>query len=183
MKIYRVGIVGAGHVSAYHVRALQSLENVEIVGITDLDLIRGTKVASDFEIPFFKTTQEMYSAKPDVVHVLTPPSSHYALAIGALEMGCHVFVEKPMAVSEEECDLMIKKAASVQRVLSVDHSARFGPAVRKALDSFRRVPWEMSCLWITFGAQSIRPIGADPCRNPFKKADILIVTSEFTLFT
>jgi predicted dehydrogenase/nucleoside-diphosphate-sugar epimerase len=134
VKIYRVGIVGAGHVSAYHVRALQSLENVEIVGITDLDPIRGTKVASDFEIPFFKTTQEMYSAKPDVVHVLTPPSSHYAVAIEALEMGCHVFVEKPMAVSEEECDLMIKKAASVQRVLSVDHSARFGPAVRKALE-------------------------------------------------
>ena len=76
----------------------------------------------------------MYSAKPDVVHVLTPPSSHYAVAIEALEMGCHVFVEKPMAVSEEECDLMIKKAASVQRVLSVDHSARFGPAVLKALE-------------------------------------------------
>ena len=49
-------------------------------------------------------------------------------------MGCHVFVEKPMAVSEEECDLMIQKAASVQRVLSVDHSARFGPAVMKALE-------------------------------------------------
>jgi predicted dehydrogenase/nucleoside-diphosphate-sugar epimerase len=134
VKIYRVGIVGAGQVSAYHIRALQSLENVEIVGITDLDPIRGGKVASEFKIPFFKTTQEMYSAKPDVVHVLTPPSSHYAVAIEALEMGCHVFVEKPMAVSEEECDLMIQKAASVQRVLSVDHSARFGPAVLKALE-------------------------------------------------
>ena len=80
MKIYRVGIIGAGQVSAYHIRALQSLENVEIVGITDLDTIRGGKVASDFKIPFFKTTPEMYSAKPDIVHVLTPPSSHCAVA-------------------------------------------------------------------------------------------------------
>jgi len=134
VKIYRVGIVGAGYVSTYHIRALRSLENAEVVGITDLDPIRGRKVASDFDLPFFKTTHEMYSAKPDVVHVLTPPSSHCAVAIEALEMGCHVFVEKPMAVSEEECDLMIKKAASVQRVLSVDHSAKFGPAVRRALE-------------------------------------------------
>jgi 2-alkyl-3-oxoalkanoate reductase len=134
VKINRVGIIGAGQVSAYHIRALQSLENVEIVGITDLDPSRGGKVASDFKIPFFKTTQEMYSAKPDVVHVLTPPSSHCAVAIEALETGCHVFVEKPMAVSEEECDLMIQKAVSTQRVLSVDHSARFGPAVLKALE-------------------------------------------------
>lgn len=119
--------------SSYHIRALQRLRNVQVVGITDLDPIRGARVASEFAIPFFDSTQEMYSQHPEVVHVLTPPSSHCRVAIEALERGCHVFVEKPMATSEEECDLMIQKAAEVQRILSVDHSAKFDPVVQKSL--------------------------------------------------
>jgi nucleoside-diphosphate-sugar epimerase/predicted dehydrogenase len=74
----------------------------------------------------------MYAAKPETVHVLTPPSSHCAVTLEALENGCHVFVEKPMAASEQECDRMIEKAAAVQRILSVNHSAKFDPAVEKA---------------------------------------------------
>src|SRR5260370_40278366 len=78
-NITRVGIVGAGYVSTYHVRALQSLKSVRIVGITDVDLRKGQQTASGFGIQFFSSTQEMYAQKPDVVHILTPPSSHCVL--------------------------------------------------------------------------------------------------------
>lgn len=133
-KIVQVGLVGAGYVSTYHIRALQSLKHVRIVGITDMDPQKGQQTASTFGIQFFSSTQELYAQKPDVVHILTPPSSHCALALEALENGCHVFVEKPMAVSEEECDRMIRHAASASRMLSVNHSAKFDPAVRKAVE-------------------------------------------------
>jgi len=73
------------------------------------------------------------AARPEIIHILTPPSSHCALAIEALEAGCHVFVEKPMAASVEECDRMMAKAKSVDRIISVDHSARFDPALLKGL--------------------------------------------------
>jgi len=133
VKIYSVGVIGAGYVSSYHLRALKSLKIVRIVGITDQDPVRAATVAKDFGIPWFESAEELYAQNPEVIHVLTPPSAHCAVALDALEKGCHVFVEKPMASSEEECDLMIRKAASADRILSVNHSAKFDPAVQKAL--------------------------------------------------
>jgi len=90
--------VGAGYVSAYHLRAVRSLGFAELAGIADLDQERAHKMAQEFGVPaVYKTLAEMAAAKPDVVHILTPPGTHCALTLQALEMGCHVFVEKPMA--------------------------------------------------------------------------------------
>jgi predicted dehydrogenase/nucleoside-diphosphate-sugar epimerase len=133
VKIFRVGVIGAGYVSSYHLRALKSLKSVRIVGIADQDQVRAAKVAKDFGIQSYQSASELYAQNPEVIHVLTPPSAHCEVALEALERGCHVFVEKPMASSEEECDLMIGKAASTGRTLSVNHSAKFDPAVQKAL--------------------------------------------------
>ncbi len=130
----RVGLVGAGYVSAYHIRALRSLRHVTIVGIADSSLTRAQQVASKFGIPSaYRSLAEMASERPEVIHILTPPASHCALTLEALEMGCHVFVEKPMAETAEECEQMIAKAKSVGRVLSVNHSARMDPIILQAL--------------------------------------------------
>ena len=139
-RIWRVGLLGAGYVSQYHLRALKKLSNVEIVGVADLDQERAARAASAFGVPrVFRTLQDMAKARhPDVIHVLTPPSSHCGLALEALDLGCHVFVEKPMALSEEECERMIAKADNAARVLSVNHSARFDPPVLKALEAVRK---------------------------------------------
>src|ERR1017187_1976701 len=93
----RVGLVGAGYVSAYHIRALKTLSNVEIVGIADLNQDRARQMAAQHSISVFRSLEEMRGAKPDVIHVLTPPDSHCAVTLEALGMGCHVFIEKPMA--------------------------------------------------------------------------------------
>jgi 2-alkyl-3-oxoalkanoate reductase len=130
----RVGLVGAGYVASRHLRALKDLPFVEIVGICDMDETRASALASSFGVPrFFRTLAEMAAARPQVVHILTPPVSHCALTLEALEMGCHVFVEKPLAETVEECDLMIAKAREKGLVLSVNHSVLFEPAMRAAL--------------------------------------------------
>ncbi|MGH9581922.1 MAG: Gfo/Idh/MocA family protein, partial [Bryobacteraceae bacterium] len=73
----RVGLVGAGYVSAYHIRALQSLRDVEIVGIADSNADRAAEMARKFGLPqAYRTLAEMAAAGPQVIHVLTPPSSH-----------------------------------------------------------------------------------------------------------
>lgn len=129
-----MGVVGAGYVSQYHVRALRTLPFVELVAIADADLPRARQVADANHIPLaVSRLEEMAPLAPDVVHVLTPPASHCSLALQALAMGCHVLVEKPMASTVEECDRMMGKARSVQRVLSVNHSAKFDPLVQKAI--------------------------------------------------
>jgi len=134
----KVGLVGAGYVSAYHARALRSLPFVKIVGIADLDMGRAKLLADQFQIPaVFPSLQAMKSAAPEVIHVLTPPASHAELALEAMEMGCHVFVEKPMAETVADCDRMIAKAHEKGVVLSVNHSARMDPIVLKALEQLR----------------------------------------------
>jgi predicted dehydrogenase/nucleoside-diphosphate-sugar epimerase len=131
----RVGLVGAGYVSSYHLRALQSLRDVEIVGIADPNLSRAEQVANKFNLPAaYRSLAEMAWAKPQVIHVLTPPAWHCGLTLDALDLGCHVFVEKPMAETPGECDRMIAKAKAVGRVLSVNHSARMDPIILRALE-------------------------------------------------
>jgi predicted dehydrogenase len=78
----------------------------------------------------------MAEAQPKVIHILTPPASHAPLALEAMEMGCHVFVEKPMAESAD-CDRMIHFARERGLVLSVNHSARMDPIVLQALEMIR----------------------------------------------
>jgi predicted dehydrogenase/nucleoside-diphosphate-sugar epimerase len=135
----RVALVGAGYVSAYHIRALQRLPHIRIVGIADTSVDRARALARRFAIPgVFSSLSAMRSAQPDVVHVLTPPASHAQLAVEALEMGCDVLVEKPMATTREECDEMIAAARRTGRILSVNHSAKEDPIVVEALERLRR---------------------------------------------
>jgi len=136
-KAVRVGLVGAGYVSQYHIRALRSLPFVQIVGIADLDLGRAQEAAKPHNLPAVKTLEELGRFGPEVIHVLTPPASHCALTLEALDMGCHVLVEKPMASNVEECDRMIQKAQQVGRVVSVNHSAKFDPVIEEVLRKIR----------------------------------------------
>jgi nucleoside-diphosphate-sugar epimerase len=71
--------------------------------------------------------------RPDAVHVLTPPATHAAVAILAMEAGCHVLVEKPMALSTAEVDEMTEVAERVGVTLSTCHNYLFKPSVAKAL--------------------------------------------------
>ncbi len=137
--MWRVALVGAGNISSAHISSLRKLDNIEIVGIADTELSRAEEAAAKFQLPrAVRALAELAPASPDVVHILTPPASHCALAIEALDRGFHVFMEKPMALTTEECDRMIAKAAKVGRRLSVNHSARFDPAVLKALDLVKK---------------------------------------------
>jgi len=134
----RIAIVGAGYVAGYHLAALKRLDFVDVVGICDLDTVAAQALADRFKVPrVAQSLAELADASPDAVYVLTPPASHCALALQALDMGCHVLVEKPMAESAAECTTMIERARERGRVLSVNHSDRLDPVVAKALDIVR----------------------------------------------
>lgn len=135
MKKLKVGIVGAGYVSAHHLRALKSLESVQVVGIADLDLGRAQDVARTFGLPnAYQSVDELLAAGVDVVHVLTPPAFHSAVAICALQAGSHVLVEKPMAETPEQCDEMIAAAAAAGKRLCIVHSGRLDPIVLRGVE-------------------------------------------------
>ncbi len=134
MNKVRVGIIGAGYVSAHHLRALRTIPGVEVVGIADLDLTRAQAVAQAFALPAaFGSVEELFAAGVDAVHILTPPAAHAPLAIQALRAGAHVLVEKPMAETPEQCERMIAAATASGRRLCVVHSGRLDPIVQRGV--------------------------------------------------
>ncbi|MEO8010436.1 MAG: Gfo/Idh/MocA family oxidoreductase, partial [Dokdonella sp.] len=134
----RVAIVGAGYVASHHIAALKRLDFVEIVGICDKNLDAASALAQRFGIGMVAADLAgLAPARAQAVHVLTPPATHAALAIEALEMGCGVLVEKPMADTLEQCHAMIDKAEEKGLILGVNHSDLLDPVVIEALEAVR----------------------------------------------
>ncbi len=131
---FRVGLVGAGHICEFHIRGLKRLPNVEIIGICDLDEARAQQVARDHHLPaVFTSLESMLATRPDAIHVLTPPESHAPITLAALEAGCNVFVEKPLATSVDDCRQIAKAAEEAGKTVGVDHSLLRDPFVTKAM--------------------------------------------------
>jgi 2-alkyl-3-oxoalkanoate reductase len=134
----RVGLVGAGYISEFHARAIQRLPNARIVGIADVVQSRAAALAGRFGIPtVFPSMEAMMNQGIDVIHILTPPDTHAELAIEALKNGCHVLVEKPLAMNAEEVDRISIAAAAAQKSVCVNHSMLYDRFVFKALNIVR----------------------------------------------
>jgi predicted dehydrogenase len=130
----RVGIVGCGRMGQNHLDVIRSLPGLEVVGAADNDAARARAFAERNALPFHAAALGtlIAGARPQVVHVLTPPFSHAALACEALDAGCHVYVEKPMALTSAEAQSMAAAAARAGRVLTVGHNNLFDTVVLEA---------------------------------------------------
>lgn len=126
----RVGVLGLGHWGANHVRVLSASRNVESVHVADLDQGRVlAAVASVRGVVGSRNATELF-AEVDAVVIATHPSTHVELAVRALRAGCHVLVEKPLALQASEVLAVGAMAQQVGRVLMVGHTFVFHPAVQ-----------------------------------------------------
>jgi predicted dehydrogenase len=80
---------------------------------------------------FGDLTELLSNARPDVVHVTTPPESHFPIARLCLERGCHVYVEKPFTVDEAEAQALVALASARGLKLTVGHDLQFSHAARR----------------------------------------------------
>lgn len=134
----RVAIVGAGYVAGHHLAALKRLEHVDIVGICDPNPTAAQALARRFGIPrIVPSLADLADAAPQAAYILTPPASHPALAMQAMDLGCHVLVEKPMADSVADCEAMVARSQAKGVLLGVNHSDLFDPVLMRALDAVR----------------------------------------------
>ena len=130
----KVGVVGCGTIAAFHLPTITQHEHVEIVSIVDVDRQKADAIATQFKVDHvYQDLGEMLQEqRPNVVHILTPPSIHAKLAIQAMEHGCHVLVEKPMALTIEDANAMIDAAQKNNVQLCVDHNFLFDSNVLQA---------------------------------------------------
>ena len=126
----RVGIVGCGHISNRHLHHLKSMQDIELVGVCDLNKQAAELIARRFRIKNAYQNFSMFlrDCSPKVVHILTPPQFHKNLALEAMASGCHVLVEKPMAINVEEAQAMVSASELHKVWLAVCHNFLFIPA-------------------------------------------------------
>src|SRR5437764_13665863 len=100
----RIAIVGCGKIADMHASLIQRIKGCEIVGVCDSEPLMARQFYERFPVKhYFCDLQELFNTThPDVVHVCTPPQSHFSIAKLCLEAGCHVYVEKPFALSEAD---------------------------------------------------------------------------------
>ena len=137
----RVGIAGCGlAASNLHLPALRLIPEVDVVAVTDVDGNRAESTAKRFDVPsYYGDLLEMLGKEDlDVVHVLTPPETHEAVACAAMDAGSHVLIEKPFAYTLEEVDSVIEKAQQTGQRFSVVQNTLFHPAVSALNERVRR---------------------------------------------
>jgi predicted dehydrogenase len=129
----RHAIVGVGAAVLGMHRPAFSLPTVQVVGVTDVDQAAATQRAKELGCPAFPDYRSLIAeARPDVVVVMTPHPFHAEIAIHALEAGCHVLCEKPMAVHVGEADQMIAAAERTGKLLAVSLQFRHRPEIMVA---------------------------------------------------
>lgn len=126
----RVGIIGCGGIAkGKHLPSLKKLPQVEMVAFCDLIEERAREAATNFGLQDAKVYTNYHElladSSIDVVHVLTPNSSHSEITVAALEAGKHVMCEKPMAKTSQQARAMLEAARRTGRKLTIGYQNRY----------------------------------------------------------
>ena len=129
----RHGIIGAGGIVYGAHSVAFDLPTTQVVGLCDIREEPARERAAGLGVPFYADYNAMAAeVKPDVAVIITPHYCHAKIAIACLEAGCHVLVEKPMALEVAEADAMVAAARETGRTLAVVFQNRHRPEVRAA---------------------------------------------------
>jgi predicted dehydrogenase len=133
----RVAVVGCGYWGSKHVRVLDATEGVAQVVLVDSRPDRLQKLARGYRTALGHTDLQPALNHVDAVVVATPPSTHVAVALQAIEAGKHVLVEKPLAPTTQGALQLIDAASAAGVILMVGHTFEYNPAVRKLRELVR----------------------------------------------
>ncbi len=123
----KIALIGAGHLGKIHLRCIQSVPTLELVGFFDMDKINADKIVREFSTISFDNLDELIDAV-DIVDIVTPTIYHYKVAEATIKKGKHVFIEKPLTHTIQEAKKLIALAEKHNVKVQVGHVERFNPA-------------------------------------------------------
>jgi predicted dehydrogenase len=125
----RIGIVGCGKIADAHIEQIRATGIAEVVAACDSEPLMARQLAARYNVPATYGGLDAMLDKEQihVVHITTPPGSHPDLAARAFRAGCHVFLEKPVALNADGTEAIIAAAEAAQRKLSVNYWYNFEP--------------------------------------------------------
>ena len=126
MKKFKAGIVGCGNIFPMHAVSVGKLENVELMAVCDVKEDRAKAKAKEFNCKYYLDYKEMIDKEElDVVHICTPHYMHAPISIYASNAGKQVLTEKPMSISLQDAEAMIKAADDSKTTLGVIFQNRY----------------------------------------------------------
>ena len=111
-KKHLIALIGCGAVAKLHLEVALALENTKVVGVFDNCFERAQAFAEPHGIVAFASMEDLLASDAEIVSICTPSGLHAEIAIRCMEHGKHVVVEKPIALTEQDCD----------RILEVEHA-------------------------------------------------------------
>lgn len=149
--VLRAAVIGAGRRGKTHTEAVADLEDqAQVVGIADIDAERGqTLIAAS--APYGKAYTDaaamLRETEPQVVYITTPPPLHREQTLAAFAVGADVVLEKPIALTVEEADIIGEAAAKAGRKVHICHQLRYTAGAAETRDLLRGQPVALTHIW------------------------------------
>lgn len=136
----KVALLGCGQIADAHLSQIKRLDCADVVAVCDVHEDLAYQAAARFEVPkiFTNLDQMVEEVQPDVVHVTTPAHTHADLSIKLLNMGCHVYVEKPFTLDATESARVLAASELTNRSICVGHDQLFDPMWLRCRDWIQR---------------------------------------------
>lgn len=135
MARLRMAVIGVGHLGKEHARILAGLPDVELVGVADVNADQAQAVARRCGTHAFADYWPLLNLV-DAATLVVPTTHHHAVALEFLRRGIPLLVEKPLAATSEQAEVLVETAQRHQVILQVGHIERFNPA----FEELRRRP-------------------------------------------
>ena len=129
--MYKIGVVGAGHLGKIHIKILKNAEFADLVGFYDINPEIRRQISDEYNVKAFESYSDLINAS-DVIDIVTPTLSHYKCAKIALQAEKHIFIEKPVTHTLDEVKKLIKLTNKSGLKAQVGHVERFNPAFVEA---------------------------------------------------
>ncbi len=123
--VYKVAIIGAGIISKSHLKAINEIEKLQAVAIADIQENKLQELTSELVKPYTNYKEMVETERPDIVVITLPHFLHKEAAVWCANQGCHVMLEKPMALNCLECDEIIKAMKENNVQLLVGHTQHY----------------------------------------------------------
>jgi len=138
MEKLPIGVIGVGHLGGLHAKMFADIPTCTLVGVVDANPERAQHIAKEYKTKVFPSAPELLK-NVKAISIATPTSSHYEIAIMAIEHGVHLFIEKPITHTTEEAEMVVQLAKQKGLLIQVGHIERFNPALL-ALETYNLKP-------------------------------------------
>ncbi len=124
----KCGVAGVGYLGKHHARLYHALEGAELVGIFEPNDEAAHSVCQEYGCTRFSSLEEL-GAACEAVSVVCPTDRHAEVALGLIEQGCHLLVEKPLCVSSQEAESILDRAKAAKVMVQVGHIEHYNPVM------------------------------------------------------